>query len=243
MGRLDARVALVTGAARGIGAATARILAAEGAHVACADANADGANAVAQGIGGLALNGSVTDEEAVARWVSAIVDRWAKLDILINNAGITRDAMSHKMTADQWDAVVDVNLKGTFVCAQAAMAAMRSQRSGAIVNTASVSAFGNIGQANYAASKAGVIGLTKTLALEGARDGIRVNAVAPGFVDTDMTRAIPERIRQDAIGRIPLGRAAVPEDIAKVHLFLVSDDAAYVTGQVIVIDGGSRISH
>jgi 3-oxoacyl-[acyl-carrier protein] reductase len=243
MGRLDARVALVTGAARGIGAATARILAAEGAHVACADANADGANAVAQGIGGLALNGSVTDGEAVARWMSAILDRWAKLDILINNAGITRDAMSHKMTADQWDAVVDVNLKGTFVCAQAAMAAMRSQRSGAIVNTASVSAFGNIGQANYAASKAGVIGLTKTLALEGARDGIRVNAVAPGFVDTDMTRAIPDRIRQDAIARIPLGRVAVPEDIAKVHLFLVSDDAAYVTGQVIVVDGGSRISH
>lgn len=243
LGRLDGRVALVTGAAQGIGAATARILASEGALVACADTNRDGVAAVASAVGGLAVDGSVTDAAQVSGWVDAIVSRWGKLDILINNAGITRDAMSHKMTAEQWDAVLDVNLKGTFVCAQAAMAAMRRQHSGAIVNTASVSAFGNIGQANYAASKAGVIGLTKTLALEGARDGIRVNAVAPGFVDTSMTQAIPQHIRDDVVARIPLGRAAKPDDIARVHLFLVSDDAAYVTGQVIVVDGGARISH
>jgi len=238
MGRLDGRVALVTGAAQGIGEATARMMAAEGVRVACADVNVDGVQALASELGGLALGGSVSDAAAAADWVKQIVDRFGQLDVLINNAGITRDAMSHKMTMDQWDAVLEVNLKGSFVCAQAAMMAMRERNTGAIVNTASVGAFGNIGQANYSASKAGIIGLTKTLALEGARYGIRVTAVAPGFVDTPMTAAIPDNIREQQIARIPLRRTAKPEDIARVHLFLVSDDSAYVTGQTIVIDGG-----
>jgi 3-oxoacyl-[acyl-carrier protein] reductase len=238
---MDGKVALVTGAAQGIGAATARLFAAEGAHVACADLNAAGVSALAQELDGLALTGSVTDPRQAASWIGAIVERWGRIDALVNNAGITRDAMSHKMTMEQWDAVIEVNLKGHFVPSQAAMIVMRERGYGRIVNTASVSAFGNIGQANYAASKAGVIGLTHTLALEGARYGVTVNAVAPGFVNTPMTAVIPEHIKAAQQARIPLGRVAQPEDVARVHLFLASDDAAYVTGQLLVVDGGLTV--
>jgi 3-oxoacyl-[acyl-carrier protein] reductase len=149
--------------------------------------------------------------------------------------------MAARMTDEQWDAVLDVNLKGTFLCCQAAFATMREQNAGCIVNTASISAEGNIGQANYAASKAGVIGLTRTLALEWARYGIRVNCVAPGGTDTRMTAGIPEQIREQVLSRIPLKRFARPEEIAAVHAFLVSDDASYITGQVIFADGGVTV--
>ena len=241
MGRLDGRVALVTGAAQGIGAATARRFAAEGARLAVADVNGAGASALGSELGGLALSGSVSDAAAVEGWMERIVSEFGQLDILVNNAGITRDAMSHKMTMDQWDTVLEVNLKGSFVCAQAAMTHMRERGYGRIMNTASVAAFGNIGQANYSASKAGLIGLTRTLALEGARYGITVNAVAPGFVETPMTSTIPASIREGQIARIPLKRTATPEDIAGAHLFFCSEDAAYVTGQLLVIDGGMTL--
>jgi 3-oxoacyl-[acyl-carrier protein] reductase len=245
--RLAGRVALVTGAGGGIGAATARRLAAEGATVAVLDLGAEGVEATAAAIrdaGGeaLALVGDVTQAAAMQEVVRQVAERYGRLDVLINNAGINRDAMAPKMTEDQWDAVLTVNLKGTFLCCQAVFPIMREQQGGCIVNTSSISAVGNIGQANYAASKAGVIGLTRTLALEWARYGIRVNAVAPGGTETRMTAGIPDHIREQLIARLPLKRFAQPEEIAAVHAFLVSDDASYVTGQCIFADGGATIT-
>jgi 3-oxoacyl-[acyl-carrier protein] reductase len=190
--------------------------------------------------------GNVAERADAERMVGAALDAFGRLDILINNAGITRDALTVrvkdgevKMMSDaQWDAVLGVNLKGTFLVSQAAAIPMMAQKFGRIVNTASVGALGNIGQANYSASKAGVIGLTKTLALEWARFNITVNAVAPGAVKTRMTAAIPENIAAQMSERIPLKRWAEPEEIAAVHAFLASEDANYITGQVIWIDGG-----
>lgn len=249
--RLINRVALVTGAGGGIGRATARRLAADGAAVVVADLDEAGLSAVAAEIsaaGGRAVvaAGSVTERAAVQAMVEAATSRFGRLDILVNNAGINRDGLVVRvkdgevraMGDEQWDSVLAVNLKGTFLCAQAAAVPMMAQRSGRIINTASVSALGNIGQANYAASKAGVIGLTKTLALEWARFGILVNAVAPGAVNTRMTAAIPDGIRSALVERIPLKRMAEPEEIAAVHAFLAGDDARYLTGQVIWVDGG-----
>ncbi|MCC6191408.1 MAG: 3-oxoacyl-ACP reductase FabG [Anaerolineales bacterium] len=249
--RLTNRVALVTGAGSGIGRATARRLAADGAAVVVADLDEVGLSAVAAEIsaaGGRAVvaAGSVTERAAVQAMVDAATSRFGRLDILVNNAGINRDGLVVRvkdgevraMGDEQWDSVLAVNLKGTFLCAQAAAVPMMAQRSGRIINTASVSALGNIGQANYAASKAGVIGLTKTLALEWARFGILVNAVAPGAVNTRMTAAIPDGIRSALVERIPLKRMAEPEEIAAVHAFLAGDDAGYLTGQVLWVDGG-----
>jgi 3-oxoacyl-[acyl-carrier protein] reductase len=245
--RLAGRVALVTGAGGGIGAATARRLAQEGAQVAVMDLGAEGVAATAAAIraeGGeaLALLGDVTQAAVVQDIVRQVAERYGRLDVLINNAGINRDAMAPKMTEDQWDAVLTVNLKGTFLCCQAVFPIMREQNDGRIVNTSSISAVGNIGQANYAASKAGVIGLTRTLALEWARYGIRVNAVAPGGTETRMTAGIPAHIREQLISRLPLKRFAQPEEIAAVHAFLASDDASYLTGQCIFADGGATIT-
>jgi len=252
--RLGGRVALITGSGGGIGRSTALQFAAQGARVAVNDVDAAGAEetvALICSAGGDArlCPGDVTSASEVEAMVSGVVGAWERLDILINNAGITRDALAvrlkdgevKRMSEADWDAVLAVNLKGTFLCSQAAAVPMIRQSYGKIVSTASVSAFGNIGQANYAASKAGIIGLTRTLALELARYGINVNCVAPGGVRTRMTAAIPEKAMSALLERIPFRRLAEPDEIAAVHLFLASDDASYITGQCLVVDAGARI--
>ena len=244
--KLRDRIALVTGAASGIGAATARRFAREGATVAINDAKPEGLDAVAgeiraAGAKALVLPGDVTKKADCERIVQDVTRTFGRLDILINNAGINRDAMAAKMTEEQWDAVLSVNLKGTFLCAQAALPGMRERAWGRVVNTSSIGSLGNIGQANYAASKAGVIGLTKTLALEYAKYGVTVNAIAPGPVMTAMLAGVPETIRERIIAQVPVGRIASPDEIAGVHVFLASDDAAFITGQVIFADGGMSV--
>jgi NAD(P)-dependent dehydrogenase (short-subunit alcohol dehydrogenase family) len=244
--KLRDRIALVTGAASGIGAATARRFAREGATVAINDAKLEGLDAVAgeiraAGAKALVLPGDVTKKADCERIVQDVTRTFGRLDILINNAGINRDAMAAKMTEEQWDAVLSVNLKGTFLCAQAAFPGMRERAWGRVVNTSSIGALGNIGQANYAASKAGVIGLTKTLALEYAKYGVTVNAIAPGPVMTAMLAGVPEAIRERIIAQVPVGRIASPDEIAGVHVFLASEDAAFITGQVIFADGGMSV--
>ena len=244
--KLRDRIALVTGAASGIGAATARRFAREGATVAINDAKPEGLDAVAgeiraAGAKALVLPGDVTKKADCERIVQDVTRTFGRLDILINNAGINRDAMAAKMTEEQWDAVLSVNLKGTFLCAQAALPGMRERAWGRVVNTSSIGSLGNIGQANYAASKAGVIGLTKTLALEYARYGVTVNAIAPGPVMTAMLAGVPEAIRERIIAQVPVGRIASPDEIAGVHVFLASEDAAFITGQVIFADGGMSV--
>jgi NAD(P)-dependent dehydrogenase (short-subunit alcohol dehydrogenase family) len=243
---LAGRVALVTGAGSGIGEATARRFAAEGAVVVVNDVDGDRARAVVTAIekdGGraAAVPADVTRRDAVERMVAGIVAEHGRLDVLINNAGINRDAMSHKMTEEQWDQVLAVNLKGTFLCAQAALPRMRERGWGRVVNTSSIGSLGNIGQANYSASKAGVIGLTRTLALEYAKYGVTVNCVAPGAVMTPMLAGVPDQIREKITAGIPVGRIAEPREIAAVHAFLASDEAAFITGQVIFVDGGMSV--
>ena len=243
---LAGRVVLVTGAGSGIGEATARRFAAESAVVVVNDVDGDRARGVATAIekeGGKAsaVPANVTRRDEVERVVAGIVAEHGRLDVLINNAGINRDAMSHKMTEEQWDQVLAVNLKGTFLCAQAALPRMRERGWGRVVNTSSIGSLGNIGQANYSASKAGVIGLTKTLALEYAKYGVTVTCVAPGAVMTPMLAGVPDQIREKITAGIPVGRIAEPREIAAVHAFLASDEAAFITGQVIFVDGGMSV--
>ncbi len=243
---LKGRVALVTGAGSGIGEATARRFAAEGAVVVVNDVDVERARAVAGAIqkaGGQvqAVGANVTRRDEVERMVAGAVSEFGHVDVLINNAGINRDAMSHKMTEEQWDQVLAVNLKGTFLCAQAVLPRMRERGWGRVVNTSSVGALGNIGQANYSASKAGVIGLTRTLALEYAKYGVTVNCLAPGAVMTPMLAGVPDAIKEKITAQIPMGRIAGPAEIAGVHAFLASDDAGYITGQVIFVDGGMSV--
>jgi 3-oxoacyl-[acyl-carrier protein] reductase len=252
--KLQDKVALVTGAGTGIGRATALRFAKEGACVVVVDLDEDGVNETASMIeaaGGTAqaITGDVSSRESVAQIIETALAAQSTLNVLVNNAGITRDGLTVRvkngevksMSDDKWDSVLNVNLKGTFLMSQAAAVPMMEQKNGRIINTASVAARGNIGQVNYAASKAGVIGLTRTLALEWSRFNIQVNCVAPGGVKTRMTAGIPENIMEDLVGRIPLSRLAEPEEIASVHAFLASDDASYITGQVIWVDGGVTI--
>ena len=244
--RLEGRVALVTGAGSGIGEATARRFAREGATVVVNDVDIEVARPVAtelqrSGARALSVAADVTRRAEVEAMVNHVVAEFGRLDVLVNNAGINRDAMSHKMTEEQWDQVLAVNLKGTFLCAQAALTRMREHGWGRVINTSSIGSLGNIGQANYAASKAGVIGLTRTLALEYAKFGITVNCVAPGPVMTRMLAGVPEAIREKIVAKVPAGRIARPEEIAGIHAFLASEDAAFITGQVLFVDGGMSV--
>jgi len=238
--RIKNQIAWITGAGSGIGEATARRFAAEGAKLALTDVNPEGLERVAKSLGGEVFTAvaDVTNRDQVQAAVKGITDRFGRLDILIANAGLTKDGLALKMSEANWDLVVDVSLKGTFLCCQAAMRPMLSQKSGRIVTTASVASLGNPGQANYSAAKAGIIGLTKTLALELANWNVTVNCVAPGAVDTPMLQALKEEIRQGMLQAVPLKRFAKPEEIAAAHLFFCSADAAYITGQVLFVDGG-----
>jgi 3-oxoacyl-[acyl-carrier protein] reductase len=251
---LENDVALITGAGNGIGRATAVRFAREGARVALFDVNEAGLNETRHLIetaGGesIACTGSVTSREDVQRAIDLILSTYGRLTVLINNAGITRDGLTsrikegevHLMSDEKWDAVLGVNLKGTWQCSQLASVPMIKAGYGRIVNTASIAALGNIGQANYAASKAGVIGLTRTLALEWAPYGIAVNCVAPGGVKTSMTETIPEKIVENLLKGIPFHRFAEPEEIAAVHAFLASKEASYITGQTLFVDGGGSV--
>jgi 3-oxoacyl-[acyl-carrier protein] reductase len=232
--RLAGRVALVTGAASGIGRASAQRFAAEGAQVVAIDLHVPETPP-----GGLAVACDITDEASVERTVQAAKEHFGRIDILAHFAGITKDALADKMTLEAWNDVIRVNLTGSFIVAQRVARAMDD--GGSIVLTSSRSYLGNVGQANYAASKGGVFSLTRTLALELGKRGIRVNALAPGFVETPMTDAVPDRIRDKAIAAIPLGRVAQPEEIAAVAAFFASDDASYITGQTLLVDGGRTV--
>ena len=242
---LDGRYALVTGASRGIGRAIALRLAAEGAAVALNFAgNVAAAEAVRKEIesaGGKAIlvPADVADETAATEMVEKTAEAFGAIDILVNNAGITRDSLLLRMKEEDWDAVLNTNLKGVFHCSKAATKFMMKKRYGRIVNLASVVGLvGNSCQANYAAAKAGVIGFTKALAKELAGRGITANAIAPGFIRSDMTDVLPDKVKETMLAGIPLGRAGEPEDVAKAALFLASDQAAYITGQVLTVDGG-----
>ncbi|MCP4424501.1 MAG: SDR family oxidoreductase [Chloroflexi bacterium] len=245
----EKKVALITGAGQGIGRATAVRFAQEGAKLVIADVDETAlaeTKATCEGADVTVVVGSVASREDVQKMVDAAVDGYGRLDILINNAGITRDGITVRikedtprlMSDEKWDAVLDVNLKGTWLCSQIAAIPMIKQGYGRIVNTASVSVLGHFGQANYSASKAGIVGMSKTMALELARYGINVNCVAPGATKTRMTAAIPEKIMPGLLKKIPMGRMAEPSEIAAVHAFLASDQASFITGQVIFADGG-----
>lgn len=244
---LAGQVAIVTGAARGLGRAIAVTLAKAGAKVACIDINTDSltetVNAI-QSAGGTAtpLACDVTNSDRVGEVIDEVVKLWGGLHILVNNAGVTRDNMIMRMKDDQWDLVLNINLKGTFLFTRAASKPMMKGRQGRIINIASVSGLmGNPGQANYSASKAGVIGLTRTVSRELAGRNITVNAVAPGFIATDMTSALGEDILQEVRKQIPLGRLGDPQDVADAVLYLASEAASFITGHVLTVDGGLTV--
>lgn len=250
MGRLDGRVAFITGAGRGIGAATALRMAEEGARVALADVDTEGCKQVAAeldrlGMEGLVVACNVADSAMVQDAVDKTASHFGRLDILVNNAGVVRDNLLFKMSEEDWDTVMNVHLKGAFLCTRAAQTYMVQQKYGRIVSLSSTAALGNRGQANYSTAKAGLQGFTRTLSIELGPFGITVNAVAPGYIDTEMTRATarrmgldPQEMQAEAAKRIPVRRVGQPRDIANVICFLCSDEAGFVSGQVIYVSGG-----
>lgn len=240
---LTNKVAVVTGSARGLGKGIAEKLASLGAHVVISDIDEKGlkqtaAEFKAKGYLVDYQTADVANREQAENLINYAIETGGKLDILVNNAGINRDAMLHKMTMEQWDSVISVNLTGVFNCLQPAAQHMRERQYGRIINISSASWLGNIGQGNYAAAKAGVVGLTKTAARELARVHVTCNAICPGFIDTDMTRGVPEKVWDLMISKIPMGRAGKPEDVANCIAFLASDSASYITGEVINVGGG-----
>jgi 3-oxoacyl-[acyl-carrier protein] reductase len=245
--RLKDKVAIITGSARGIGQATALKFAAEGAKVVVCDLDRKAVDEVVMQIsasGGLAIGFTVnvTDKASIAAMVKGVTDKFGRVDVLVNNAGIVDDAMLRKMTDDQFERVIDINLKGTYNCARAVVDIMIAQGAGVILNASSVvGLYGNFGQTNYAASKFGVIGMAKTWARELGRKGIRANAVCPGFVETTILKSIPQKVMQAMIDRVPLGRLAKPEEIANTYAFLASDEASYINGAVIEVSGGATV--
>ncbi len=244
MGVLDGKTAVVTGAARGIGQAIAKELASNGANLVLCDLQADWlaeTTELAEGLGAKVkcLSVDVSNGDDVAKAVKEAADAFGSIDILINNAGITKDGLMVRMSEEDWDAVLSVNLKGTFLFTKAVSRPMMKQRAGAIVNIASIiGLIGNAGQCNYAASKAGVIALTKSTAKELAARNIRVNAVAPGFIESKMTEVLPEDVKQKMLDQIPMKRFGEPGDVARTVLFLVTEASSYMTGQVLTVSGG-----
>lgn len=248
MQRLSGKVCLVTGGAAGIGRATAEKFVAEGATVVICDVDAVRGREVAAEIGATFFQVNVADHSAALAWIDAVVAEHGRIDVLVNNAGILRDAQLVKfkdgevvsqMSEEAWDAVIAVNLKGVFNCTQAVVPVMMRQKSGVILNASSVvGLYGNFGQTNYVATKAGVIGMTRVWARELGRYNIRVNAIAPGFIATEMVMQMPEKILDGMRARTPLGRMGDPADIANAYTFLASDEASFITGHVLSVDGG-----
>jgi len=241
---LGNKTALVTGSARGLGKAIAEKLASHGARVVISDVLMDMAEETANEFAGkgydvLAISADVSKSEDVKKMIEATINKYQTLDIVVNNAGITRDTLMLRMSEEAWDAVLNVNLKGTFLVTQAAAKIMIKQKSGRIINISSASArVGNPGQANYVASKAGIIGLTKTAARELGSRGVTVNAIAPGFFETEMTRSLPQAVQDSFLNNTPLKKFGKLEDIASAVAFLASEEGSYITGQVIGVDGG-----
>jgi len=241
---LKDKVSIITGGARGIGREIALVFAKEGSDIALCDVNKETLDQTKAEIEALGRKAEgyvvdVTNSAQVEEMVNKVLDKFTKVDILINNAGITRDALLVRMKEEDWDLVLNVNLKGTFNCTKSVSKIMMKQRSGRIVSIASIiGLIGNVGQANYAASKAGIIGLTKSVAKELASRGVNANAIAPGFIQTEMTAKLPEDVKKKMLELIPLQKLGEPVDVAKCALFLCSEDSRYITGQVIQIDGG-----